>query len=86
MKKGKYTLYVPGFRTPVEPQREILDPIADIITRNAKVNKELISIQTRQKMVTTLAKNIVDILEGQKIAPTFIVNSEVFSMGHRSKA
>jgi hypothetical protein len=32
----RFSIYVPEFRTPVEPQREILDPVANVITGRAK--------------------------------------------------
>ncbi len=51
MGKKKYTVYVPEFRTPVEPQKEILDSIARIITVKAKDEVELISILSRVDVV-----------------------------------
>jgi phosphoglycerate dehydrogenase-like enzyme len=45
MHRGKmYTVYIPEFRTPIEPQRKILDPIAEIVTEEAKDEACLISI------------------------------------------
>jgi len=32
----KFSIYVPEFRKPVEPQREILDPVAKVVTDRAK--------------------------------------------------
>jgi len=43
MGKKKYSVYIPEFRTPIEPQRKILDPIAEIKTDKAKDETELIS-------------------------------------------
>jgi D-3-phosphoglycerate dehydrogenase / 2-oxoglutarate reductase len=43
MSNRKYTIYVPILRAPEEPQRAILEPLAEIITGEAKTDAELIS-------------------------------------------
>jgi phosphoglycerate dehydrogenase-like enzyme len=43
MSNRKYTIYVPILRAPEEPQRAILEPLAKIITGEAKTEAELIS-------------------------------------------
>lgn len=44
MKQQKWTVYIPDFLPPTIPQKEILDPIAKIITSKAKSEDELIAI------------------------------------------
>jgi phosphoglycerate dehydrogenase-like enzyme len=43
----RFSIYVPEFRTPVEPQREILDPVAKVITDRARNEADLIAIINR---------------------------------------
>lgn len=47
MANEKFSIYVPEFRTPVEPQREILDPVAKVISERAKNEADLIAIISR---------------------------------------
>ncbi|MBW1699518.1 MAG: hydroxyacid dehydrogenase [Deltaproteobacteria bacterium] len=39
--KKKWSVYIPVFRTPIEPQREIFDPVADLLTDPARDEQEL---------------------------------------------
>jgi phosphoglycerate dehydrogenase-like enzyme len=43
MSNPKYTIYIPVLRAPEGPQRAILEPLAEIITGEAKTEAELIS-------------------------------------------
>ena len=43
MNNRKFTIYAPILRAPEEPQRAILEPLAEIITGEAKTEAELIS-------------------------------------------
>jgi phosphoglycerate dehydrogenase-like enzyme len=47
MSNNRYKIYVPVLRAPEEPQRAILDPLAEIITGEAKNEAELISCLQR---------------------------------------
>ncbi len=44
MKNKKWIVYIPEFLPPIEPQKKILDPIAEIKTGEARNEAELISI------------------------------------------
>jgi hypothetical protein len=43
MSNNKYRIYIPIFRAPQEPQRSILEPLAEIITGEPKSEAEWIS-------------------------------------------
>lgn len=57
--KKKYTIYIPIFLEPIEPQREILDPVAEIITNKAKDEMELISIMRDVDVVLLTSRHKV---------------------------
>lgn len=81
MGNEKYTLYVPEFRTPIEPQRKILDPIVKIITDEAKNEAELVSIISKVDAVlltvnTRMMRNVIEACPNLKLIAKYGVGVE----------
>jgi phosphoglycerate dehydrogenase-like enzyme len=81
MEQGKYSLYVPEFRTPVEPQRKILGPIVRIITERARNEAELTSILNKVDAVlltlnTRLIRNVIEACPNLRLIAKYGVGVE----------
>ena len=81
MKHKKWTVYVPEFISPIEPQREILEPIAEIKSGLAKDEKELISIASQVdailvSMNTNVTRSVIEACPKLKIIAKYGVGIE----------
>jgi len=56
MSDRKYKIYVPILRAPEGPQRAILEPLAEIITGEEKIESELTSIAKRADVILTTSR------------------------------
>ena len=86
MGNKKYTVYVPEFRTPVELQREILDPVAKVITGVARNEAELISIMRGADAVlltlkTRMTRHVIEACPNLKVIGKYGVGVENIDIG-----
>lgn len=86
MGNKKYTVYVPEFRTPVELQREILDPVAKVITGVARNEAELISIMRGTDAVlltlkTRMTRHVIEACPNLKVIGKYGVGVENIDIG-----
>ncbi len=74
MKEKRWTVYIPEFILPIEPQREILEPISEIKLGLAKNEEELVSIASKVDTILVPGNHDSNI---EKLAPKEInlVNS-----------
>ena len=81
MKQQKWTVYIPEFLPPTSPQREILDPIATIITEKAKTEDELIATirsvdAVLVTMRTDLTRRVIEACPNLKVIGKYGVGLE----------
>jgi len=72
MGEKEFSIYIPEYREPVEPQREILDPVAMIITESVDNESDLISILKRVDaclltLNTQITRTVLEACPGLKV-------------------
>jgi phosphoglycerate dehydrogenase-like enzyme len=81
MGNKRHTIYIPIFRAPIEPQRKILDSVAEIITGEAKSEAELISILKRVDVVlltsrTKMMRTVIEACRNLRLIAKYGVGVE----------
>ena len=81
MKNKKWTVYIPEMLSPKEPQRKLLDPIAELTFGLAKNETELISIASKVdailvSMRTHMTRSVIEACPNLKIIAKYGVGLE----------
>lgn len=81
MGEKEFSIYIPEYREPVEPQREILDPVAMIISDSVDNEGDLISILNRVDaclltMKTRITRTVLEACPGLKVIAKYGVGVE----------
>jgi D-3-phosphoglycerate dehydrogenase len=85
MGEKKFSIYIPEYREPVEPQREILDPVAMIISDSVDNEGDLISILKRVDaclltMKTRITRAVLEACPGLKVIAKYGVGVETIDV------
>jgi len=81
LNEKRWTVYIPEFISPIEPQREILEPIAELKLGLARDEEELISIASKVdailvSMNTNMTRSVIEACPKLKIIAKYGVGLE----------
>jgi D-3-phosphoglycerate dehydrogenase len=81
LKEKRWTVFIPEFISPIEPQREILEPIAELKLGLARDEEELISIASKVdailvSMNTHMTRSVIEACPQLKIIAKYGVGLE----------
>ena len=85
MGEKEFSIYIPEYREPVEPQREILDPVAMILSDPVDNEDDLISILNRVDaclltMKTRITRTVLEACPGLKVIAKYGVGVDTIDV------